>query len=86
MQTAHQAALQEVLRINARLTAVGISQNAEERLLVPAVREELEQARAILALERGLATYVKKGGRDELSPGQIEALIDHIRNREGHMQ
>lgn len=84
MQTAHQAALDEVLRVNARLTAAMSSRDQLESHLVPAIRDELERARVILAIERGLAEYVKKGGRKQLGPDQVEAMIEHLRNREGH--
>lgn len=84
MQTAHRAALDEVLRVNARLTAAMSSRDQDERHLEPAIRDELERARVILAFERGMAEYIKKGGRSVLQPDQVEAVIEHIRNREGH--
>ncbi len=81
-----QRAYKEVQRLTGRLSQARWSKDKQEQALIPALEDELTDARIVLAFERGMAGLVHKGGPNKLSREQMNHLFDYIRNREGHLE
>lgn len=87
MQTGQQEALADVLRLNAQLSAEKSARKPDQGR-IDELTTELDVARVILAIERGLSGLTAKGRKDVTWTDDLcQRVVSYLYNRyryEGH--